>query len=71
MAQSARLTGAVTDSSGVALKGATVSLGSSQTVTDTAGKFSIVAAPGDYILKVSYLGYRSVSEAVRLPRVAP
>ncbi len=63
IAQNGSLEGVVKDAkNGEALIGATVALIGQQTIgasTNIDGDFSIVAAPGNYLLKVQYVGYKT------------
>jgi CarboxypepD_reg-like domain len=70
-AQSGRGTiiGTAKDSSGAALQGALVQLnpGGLKAVTDTQGQFRITdVTAGDYLLKVSYVGFADSAETVKV-----
>nr|WP_067055229.1 SusC/RagA family TonB-linked outer membrane protein [Mucilaginibacter sp. L294] len=63
------LAGLVRDSTGRPLAGASIVLSGTTigTVTDSAGRFSLYAPPGRFILQVSYISYAPLRRAVVLP----
>ena len=58
--------GVVRDAEGQALPGATVALGSLETQTDAAGRWSLSIAPGSHSLAVSLDGFLTVTREVRV-----
>jgi TonB-linked SusC/RagA family outer membrane protein len=68
-AQRTAVSGLVRDSTGRALAGANVSLAGtgSITVTDSAGRFTLPAAPGKYTLRITYVGYLPLAYSGTLP----
>ncbi len=61
------LTGHVTDSGGVSLGGASVSLGIPHTFTDLTGLYSFVLDPGQYAEAVTLRGFRPGMASVTIP----
>jgi len=69
-----RINGAVTDTSGAVLPGATIVLeeNGQKTASDAQGQFSIpVVAPGIYTLKVTYVGFSSYETPVTVKAGQP
>jgi len=65
VAQAQPISGHITDSAGVPLAGATVSIkGKATLTTDVNGKFSLMAEPGD-VLVVSHIGYATTTFKVK------
>ncbi len=63
------ITGTVRDENGIALTGAAVTIDKTNTgtVTDSAGIFTIKKlVAGDYVLKISYMGFNTVIKQVRV-----
>ncbi|MDF9745116.1 carboxypeptidase regulatory-like domain-containing protein [Natrinema salsiterrestre] len=56
--------GTVTDESGAAVAGATVTAGDQQTTTDESGTYTLEFEPGEYTLAVSAEGYQDASQNV-------
>ena len=70
----ADLTGKVTDNQGNALIGANVYIDRTYTgaITDANGEFLITGlSEGEYTVKASYLGYKTGSQDIRIPRDTP
>jgi len=66
-AQQATVGGRVIDAeTGDPLAGATVTIGSSQALTDEIGRFTLLVEPGRYTIIVPYVGHRTLSEPVSL-----
>lgn len=66
-AQKATLKGFITDeSTQEPLIAATISLGSTGTITDFDGSYSLEVDPGTYTIEVSYVGFTSTSNTVEL-----
>ncbi|SHI84766.1 TonB-dependent Receptor Plug Domain [Mesonia phycicola] len=66
--QNYKLSGVVTDASGVPLLGANVYVKEAQTgsTTDENGKFSLQLSEGTYTLMVSYIGFSTIEEEIEL-----
>lgn len=62
-AQTGRVAGKITNAQGEPVAGVTVQAGTNTTVTDADGFYSINATPGDS-LRVSYVGFKSVSRLI-------
>lgn len=66
-AQNATIQGTITDKkTGEALFFANVSIGSTGVVTELDGTYSLAMPPGDYTLKVTYVGYTTYSQNIQL-----
>jgi kumamolisin len=61
------LAGHITDQGGSPLTGAKVAVGTSQTVTDAAGAYSIMVDPGQYAVTASDPGYTPLSASISIP----
>jgi len=68
--QSTLLAGVVTDTTGAVIPGAEITLIAAEksipATTADDGRFSIHAASGDYVLKVSSMGFRSYEQSIHL-----
>ena len=66
-AQNIQFSGTVKDfNSGEVLIGATISLGQEATISDLDGSFVLDVEPGNYFLSVSYVGYTTYEEELKL-----
>ena len=61
-----KVTGTVKSTSGVAVKDATVTIGSNSATTDSTGTYSIAITPGTYTATVTRANYTSASESITL-----
>ena len=64
--ENVRVTGFVTDDTGVPLPGATISTGGNGTITDSDGRFGMELSVGVQTLTCSYVGFEKLQKTVQL-----